>query len=51
MDEAIGRALAADGGPFILSESADSAGSGSPGDGAHILERLLALGVTARAVS
>jgi microcystin degradation protein MlrC len=48
VDEAIHRALAAEGGPFILSESADSTGSGSPGDGAHILERLLALGVTAR---
>ena len=45
VDEAIHRALSGDGGPFVLSESADSTGSGSPGDGAHILERLLALGV------
>ena len=48
VDEAIRRALDAEGGPFILSESADSTGSGSPGDGAHVLERLLALGVQAR---
>jgi microcystin degradation protein MlrC len=48
VDDAIRRALEADGGPFLLSESADSTGSGSPGDGAHILERLLALGVQAR---
>jgi microcystin degradation protein MlrC len=48
VDDAIRRALDAEGGPFILSESADSTGSGSPGDGAHILERLLALGVQAR---
>jgi microcystin degradation protein MlrC len=48
VDEAIQRALASEGGPFVLSESADSTGSGSPGDGAHILERLLALGVRER---
>jgi microcystin degradation protein MlrC len=48
VDDAIRQALEADGGPFLLSESADSTGSGSPGDGAHILERLLALGVQAR---
>jgi microcystin degradation protein MlrC len=48
VDEAIRRALQADGGPFVLSESADSTGSGSPGDGAHVLERLLALDVRAR---
>ena len=43
VDEAIQRALASEGGPFVLSESADSTGSGSPGDSAHVLERLLAL--------
>src|SRR5262245_2464036 len=48
VDDAIRRALAADGGPFILSESADSTGSGSPGDSTHVLERLLALGVRER---
>jgi microcystin degradation protein MlrC len=48
VDEAIKRALAADGGPFVLSESADSTGSGSPGDSAHVLERLLALDVRQR---
>jgi microcystin degradation protein MlrC len=48
VDDAIRRALASDGGPFVLSESADSTGSGSPGDSAHVLERLLALGVTER---
>jgi microcystin degradation protein MlrC len=45
VDEAIHGALTSDGGPFILSESADSTGSGSPGDSTHVLERLLALGV------
>jgi microcystin degradation protein MlrC len=48
VDEAIHRALAGEGGPFVLSESADSTGSGSPGDSAHVLERLLALGVRER---
>jgi microcystin degradation protein MlrC len=48
VDDAIRRALASDGGPFVLSESADSTGSGSPGDSAHVLDRLLALGVTER---
>jgi microcystin degradation protein MlrC len=48
VDAAIRRALASDGGPFVLSESADSTGSGSPGDSAHVLERLLALGVRER---
>ena len=48
VDDAIRRALAAEGGPFILSESADSTGSGSPGDSAHVLERLLALDVRER---
>ena len=48
VDEAIRRALAAEGGPFVLSESADSTGSGSPGDSAHVLERLLALDVRER---
>jgi microcystin degradation protein MlrC len=47
VDEAIHQALAGDGGPFVLSESADSTGSGSPGDSAHVLERLLALRVRA----
>jgi microcystin degradation protein MlrC len=48
VDEAIRRALAEEGGPFVLSESADSTGSGSPGDSAHVLGRLLALGVRER---
>jgi microcystin degradation protein MlrC len=51
VDEAIRRALAAEGGPFVLSESADSTGSGSPGDGAHVLERLLALEVRERCLA
>jgi microcystin degradation protein MlrC len=48
VDEAIRQALAGPGGPYVLSESADSTGSGSPGDGVAVLERLLALGVTER---
>jgi microcystin degradation protein MlrC len=51
VDEAIRRALALDGGPAILSESADSTGSGSPGDGVAVLERLLALGVRERCLA
>jgi microcystin degradation protein MlrC len=51
VDAAIRRALAGDGGPFVLSESADSTGSGSPGDSAHVLERLLALGVRERCLA
>jgi microcystin degradation protein MlrC len=51
VDEAIRRALALDGGPVILSESADSTGSGSPGDSAALLERLLALGVRERCLT
>lgn len=48
VDDAIRRALAMDGGPIVLSESADSTGSGSPGDSVAVLERLLALGVRER---
>ena len=48
VDDAIRRALAEEGGPFVLSESADSTGSGSPGDSVALLERLLALGVRER---
>src|SRR5262245_37875531 len=48
VDETIRRALAGDGGPFVLSESADSTGSGSPGDSVHVLEHLLAGGVRER---
>src|SRR5262249_26296046 len=42
VDEAIHQVLAGDGGPFVLSESADSTGPGPPGDTPHVLERLLA---------
>ncbi len=48
VDEAIRRALVLDGGPVILSESADGTGAGSPGDSVAVLERLLALGVAER---
>jgi microcystin degradation protein MlrC len=48
VDEAIRRALALDGGPVVLSESADGTGAGSAGDSVAVLERLLALGVTDR---
>jgi microcystin degradation protein MlrC len=51
VDEAIRRALALDGGPVVLSESADSTGSGSPGDSVAVLERLLALGVRERCLA
>ncbi len=48
VDDAIRRALALDGGPIVLSESADGTGAGSPGDSAAVLARLLALGVQER---
>jgi microcystin degradation protein MlrC len=48
VDEAIDRALALAGGPVVLSESADSTGSGSPGDSVAVLSRLLARGVRER---
>src|SRR5581483_5084637 len=48
VDDAIRRALAGAGGPYVLSESADGTGAGSPGDSVAVLERLLALGVTER---
>ncbi|MBI3457782.1 MAG: M81 family metallopeptidase [Candidatus Rokubacteria bacterium] len=51
VDEAIRRALAIDGGPIILSESADGTGAGSPGDSVAVLARLLALGVRARCLA
>jgi microcystin degradation protein MlrC len=51
VDDAIRRALGSEGGPFVLSESADSTGSGSPGDSVHVLERLLALGVRDRCLT
>src|SRR5204863_9304926 len=43
VDEAIRRALALEGGPVILSESADGTGAGSPGDSVAVLGWLLAL--------
>ncbi len=51
VDDAIRRALAMDGGPVILSDSADGTGAGSPGDSAAVLERLLALGVRERCLT
>lgn len=39
--EALERAHAIDGGPVVLSESADSTGSGSPGDSSGLLKHLL----------
>ena len=51
VDEAIRRALAMEGGPIVLSDSADGTGAGSPGDSAAVLERLLALGVRERCLT
>jgi microcystin degradation protein MlrC len=51
VDEAIRRALSIEGGPVVLSESADGTGAGSPGDSAAVLERLLALRVHARCLA
>ena len=41
VDEAIRMALETDGGPVVLAESADSTGSGSPGDSTGVLKHLL----------
>jgi microcystin degradation protein MlrC len=51
VDDAIRRALAVEGGPIVLSDSADGTGAGSPGDSAAVLERLLALGVRERCLT
>jgi microcystin degradation protein MlrC len=51
VDDAIRQALALDGAPVVLSESADGTGAGSPGDSAAVLERLLALGVGERCLT
>ena len=45
IDEAIDRALAAEGGPVVLADVSDNAGGGAPSDSTFILERLLARGV------
>jgi len=45
-EEAISQALELDGGPIVLAESADSTGSGSPGDSTGILGPLLRAGLT-----
>ena len=42
IEEALDRALAAEGRPVVLADSADSTGSGSPGDSTAILKALLA---------
>jgi microcystin degradation protein MlrC len=42
VEEAIREATAIAGGPIVFSESADSTGSGSPGDSTNVLRRLLA---------
>ncbi|MBK9169922.1 MAG: M81 family metallopeptidase [Bryobacterales bacterium] len=45
--EAIAQALALDGGPVVFAESADSTGSGSPGDGTGVLRALVDAGIPA----
>jgi microcystin degradation protein MlrC len=42
VDEAIRQASAIPGGPIVFSESADSTGSGSPGDSTNVLRSLMA---------
>jgi microcystin degradation protein MlrC len=44
VEEAIRRARRVEGGPVVLAESADSTGSGSPGDSPEVLRGLLAAG-------
>lgn len=48
IDEALDLALAASGKPVVLADSADSTGSGAPGDSTAILRRLLERQITCR---
>jgi len=45
IDEALDEALAFDGGPVVLADSADNPGGGAPGDSSFILRRLLDRGI------
>ena len=45
VDVALDEALAHNGGPVVLADSADNAGGGAPGDSTFILRRLLARGI------
>ena len=45
IDEALDRALAADGGPVVLAEGADNPGGGAASDATFVLERLLERGI------
>jgi microcystin degradation protein MlrC len=46
IDEALGQALAYDGGPVVLADGADNPGGGAPGDSTFIMQRLLERGIT-----
>jgi microcystin degradation protein MlrC len=41
-DEAIAQALAVEGGPVVINDTADNSGGGAPGDGTHLLRAMLA---------
>jgi microcystin degradation protein MlrC len=41
-EEAIARALAVDGGPVVINETADNPGGGAPGDATHLLRAMVA---------
>ncbi|MDP2873157.1 MAG: M81 family metallopeptidase [Bacillota bacterium] len=43
--EAIERALAIEGGPVVINDTADNAGGGAPADGTHVLRAMLAAGL------
>lgn len=44
-EEAVARALAIEGGPVVINDTADNPGGGGPGDGTHLLRAMLEAGV------
>ena len=46
IDEALDRALAIEGGPVVIADTADNAGGGAPGDSTFVLHRMLERGIS-----
>jgi microcystin degradation protein MlrC len=46
IDEALDRALAIEGGPVVIADTADNAGGGAPGDSTFVLRRMLERGIS-----
>jgi microcystin degradation protein MlrC len=51
LDEAVRRGMDAPAGPVVLADPSDNPGGGGPGDGTHILSKLVELGVKNAAVA